>query len=276
MNADLTTMEIILRSILAALFVTPALLSHQVAVADTSLSVPAFSLGISSYYSDNDYINHLNQPLPAASFTLLSTNQTSTVISLDSFEDALHVANGDTDGLGGSGHWLSHVGATLNLQADEGYQITGVAFSASTYAIHTRPPVPSSTTYVEYGTHINHAWSSAAISAPGTSVPLPELYLVEGFTTPVDVGWNLSNTAGLSNFDLIMEVWGTVRTNATFYNIGGGLEGEQKAYGTTELYYVNPVLTVYTAALPVPEPAAYAMFATGALVLLSARRRKKS
>ncbi|QBE62776.1 PEP-CTERM sorting domain-containing protein [Pseudoduganella lutea] len=262
-----------MRSILAAFFVTPALLSHQVAVADTSLSVPAFTLGISSYESDNEYINLLNQPIPAASFTLLSTSQKSTAISLDSFQDVLHVANGDTDGLGGSGHWLSYVQATLNLQANEGYQITGVAFSASTYAIHKRPPVPSSAINVDYGTHINHAWSNAAISAPGTSVPLPELYLVEGFTTPVDVGWNLSNTAGLSNFDLIMEVWGTVRTEATFYNVGGGEEGQRKVYGTTELYYVNPMLTVYTAALPVPEPSTWAMLGIG-LFAISARHRR--
>ncbi|QBE62775.1 PEP-CTERM sorting domain-containing protein [Pseudoduganella lutea] len=265
-----------MRSILAAFFVTPALLSHQVALADTSLSVPAFTLGISSYSGRNTYFEHLDQPYPPASFTLSSTNQTSTVISLDSFQDVLHVANGGKNGSGGGQPWLSWVETTLNLQASDGYQITGVAFSASTYAIHKRPFVPSNATNVESGPHINHAWSNAAISAPGTSGPLPELYHVEGFTTPVAVGWNLSNTTGLSNIDLIMEVWGTVRTGVTFYNIGGGEQGEQKAYGTTELYYVNPMLTVYTAALPVPEPATYAMFATGALVLLGTRRRKSS
>lgn len=89
------------------------------------------------------------------------------------------------------------------------------------------------------------------------------------------MGWNLSNTAGLSNFDLSMTVWGTVRTDTTFYNIGGGPEGEQKSYGTTELFYVNPVLTVYTAVLPVPEPDTWAMLGAGLIVLGALRRRMR-
>lgn len=260
-----------MRSIIAVLLAVPAVLSHPSALAATSLSVPTFSLAFSSYGTLNDWTGSGGP----ASISLESTDQTSTVIALDSFVDPLHIANGGTDGRGASGPWMASVASRLNLQAADGYRITGVAFSATTYAIHTRPPVPSNAAGVDYGTHDNYAWSNVAISAPGASVQPAELYQVSGFTTPVDVGWNLSNTAGLSNFDLTMEVWGSVRTWATLYNIGGGPDGDQKAYGTTELYYVNPVLTVYTAALPVPEPGTWAMLGAGLLVVGLLRRRMR-
>lgn len=258
-----------MRSIVAILAAAPVLLSHAAALADTAVSVPTFSLGISSYSAENQWTGDSSNP----SISVLATSKTATVISLDSFKDALHVANG-TDGGGGGGPWLATVMSTFSLQAAAGYRITGVAFSASTYAIHTRPPVPSNVD-AHYGAHYNYAWAGAAIAAPGASVPLPELYDVAGFTSPVNVGWNLSNTAGLGNLDLSMALGGGVRTDPTYYSLDGGPDGERKAYGTTELYYVNPVLTVYTAALPVPEPDAWAMLGGGLVVLGALRRRKR-
>ncbi|QBE62536.1 PEP-CTERM sorting domain-containing protein [Pseudoduganella lutea] len=255
-----------MRSLAGLLLAVPALLPYSAAQADTSLSVPAFSLGISSYESFFYY-----SPPPAdvpPSISVRSSSQTSTVISLDSFEETLQFEVHGTSSM-----HPGYLKSTMNLQSNAGYLITGVMFSASVYGVFTPPEVPSFATNVEYGGHHDVAWGGAAISAPGSTVVVPEMYQVTNFWTPVGVSASVFNTAGLGNFDLSLEMWGSVGAGRTYWQAAGIPDVEYKSYGQTEMYYVNPTLTVYTATLPVPEPGTWAMMVAGLLLIGASRRR---
>jgi len=257
-----------MRKSLAVLAAVPALMWTAVVHADTlpSLTVPTFSVGYTSY-AGYDYVDD-TASYPAAAH-VLSTSSTSTVISLDSHDDQLHIKTPSR------GAWPAYVLSTLRFQAADGYRITGIEFSATASAVTTPPVLPDGAIVMEPHGWNSYAWANMALTPPGTTASLPDQYFDADFLQPVEYRRTIQNTADLRVFDLSTDIGVSAAVWATFYTFPG-VEDAFKAYGTTEVWFSNPTLTVYTELAPVPEPGTWAMLGAGLFVIGATRRRKSA
>ncbi|WP_338771042.1 hypothetical protein [Massilia sp. METH4] len=253
----------------AVFFAVPAVQAKSL----PSLSVPTFSLQFTDYS-----IVYGDAAAPAA-IGLVSASATSTVISLDSFEQLLH-----TKSLG-SAPGVAEVASTIRFEAASGYRITGISFSATVNGVLELPDVSGPDVIaVDYGDSLNYAHAYAGISPAGATQQPTQLYSTTQVSAPVALGGIVHNTQGLSVFDFGLDVFGSSRVESTFvYTTNPDpsepfpLEG--KTWGNAEIHYANPVLTVYTEAIgplpAVPEPGQWAMLAGGLLLLAGALRSRR-
>lgn len=257
-----------MRNTLAVLAAVPTLMFATGAHAETlpSLSVPTFSVAYTSYegydYSDNPSY------FPAAAH-VVSSNAGATVISLDSHDDQLHIKTPSR------GAWPAYVLSTLRFEAADGYRITGVEFSATASAVTTPHELPPGAILTSPHAWNSYAWANMALRPPGATGLLPDQYFDAKFLAPVEYRKALQNTADLRTFDLSTDIGVSAAVWAMWYTFPGA-QDEYKLYGTTEAWFANPTLTVYTEIMPVPEPGTWAMLGAGLLLIGAARRTRRA
>jgi PEP-CTERM motif len=237
-----------------------------------SLDAPAFSL---TYLIDETW-NSNGGMTPPSAYSVLSSSQSATQIRLDSMEQTMY----------GFSHARSH-GASdylqLGLQAKDGYRITGISFSAS-YTGTLQPYVPYPGFPVDQlGETTTNTAITAELLAKGAA-PLTgvadERYEFKrtDITDEVSVDFALNNIKQRQAFDLLLYTATITDAFATYWNCGSPDDpSDCKMYGYSDLIMHNPVLTIHTEIMPVPEPAQYGMFAVGlAGVAWAGRRRRMS
>lgn len=241
----------------AAFLVAPGASAEQ-----TPLTFQAFSL--SNFQQSTEEANPTHFP---TQLTPLSDAAGVTRIGLDSF------ANMATTYSGGITPAYSIYQLTMQLHAVAGYKITGFAFSGDLAGVLEPAQAPDGYPYGHVGTANNRAWANLGAFAAGAQQDYAgaEVHDVAGAGQIV---FHSNGTFLPDNMSLEFNAGVNAHTDAGyFYDFEGN---ERKVPSFSSLRLLNPVLTIYSAALPVPEPDTWMMLLAGlALPWAAARRAKK-
>ncbi len=230
------------RAVAAALILS----ASSLASAAPDVVVPTFTL---------DFAHDAIEPP-----SVISTDASKTVLSLHPPGERTHVVAG-----GSSGQTVSF-GGDFNITAADGYRITGLGFSASVTGSFQAGQPPAGATNVRYGDAGNRVWVWFTVDSAQPQLLYRQDYLTaEAIDVALAVPGAGTDVAVSMTVDLTAWGFGTYFTPID-------PEGADKVYGRGQIDLWNPQLTVYTEALPVPEPSNYLMLGVG-LALVGARRQ---
>lgn len=170
--------------------------------------------------------------------------------------------------------YFQDYGSTFQLTAREGYRVTGYSVSGGFYGNHYIGHSPNG------GGQPGSASSSAAAMAYASDSP--------GGARFAQGSHSVSNLNGHSDFRI--DSGALDKTGSFYFSFDGYTEGSAspavwympgelwpfRDYSLAEVGLKNPLLlTVYTQAIAVPEPHAYAMTLAGLALLAGAVRRRR-
>ena len=198
---------------------------------------------------------------------MLSDSSGVTRIGLDSFAGMATIySGGDTPA-----YSIYHL--SMQLSALVGYKITGFAFSGDLAGVLDPAQAPDGYPYGTPGIARNLAWANlGALSAGGQRHDY-----ASGERTDVNgasqIGFQ-SNGAFLPNeLSLAFNAGVNAKTAGSYFADAEGNEIRVPSYASIRI--LNPVLTIYSAALPVPEPDIWMMLLAGLALLWAVRRARK-
>lgn len=215
----------------------------------------------------------------AAAWSLSSTGAGLTVLSLDGLAEATYLSPSTSEVL----FRLENVLA-FGLTAESGYRIARIEYSGTVHGImeYGKPPEGQGIRVVDAGYIVNTLRAGAEAvpyaSGPSTSYPDQRMFFFIGqfsdsdsFRIQVDPGADLQEQLQLS---LYAQAESAVTDARWCTVVQGDCRSIHSSPADAALWLTDVRLTVYTEAMPVPEPRMWLMLLLGLVPvrLLSARR----
>lgn len=250
-----------MRTTLSCLAAAAALMSGA-ASADTlpSATFDTFAL---QYVSDT-----MSPSGGAPAFSVLSSSATQTQLSLDSMASLLQAADH-----GGSAQTFSDA-LVLGLQAGAGYRITGYSLSGTLSGDLEVGAAPAGATVTTAGSAQNSVTFDMQLWAPGAQVTDGgRLWHQVQLNADQPFDFHEQNWQGREAFELRLTTSVMAGAQATAWSDPSCSACTTASFA--QMNVLNPVLTVYTEAVAVPEPATWAMLAGGLTLVGGAVRRRR-